>query len=64
MLLKLDLSKAYDRFSWEFLAKILIKMEFIEDWANFIMKCISLVSFLMLIDGLPSQLFRACRWIR
>ena len=34
MLLKLDLSKAYDKFNWQLLAGILIDFGFAKEWTN------------------------------
>lgn len=49
--LELDLSKAYDRVEWPFLREIVIKLGFDSRWVNLIIRCISLVSFSILING-------------
>ena len=37
--LKIDICKAYDRVSWEFLKAVLISMNFNDSWIQWIMEC-------------------------
>lgn len=53
MSLKLDMSKAYDGVSWEFLEHIMLKLGFDQRWVNLVMMCVKIVSFLILINGTP-----------
>jgi hypothetical protein len=57
MAVKLDMSKAYDRIEWCFVQTVLQKMGFPESMVNVIMKCISIVSYHILINGQPSKPF-------
>ena len=56
MVLKLDMSKAYDKVEWAFLEKILLKMGFEESWVALIMECI--------VNGEPNGLIRPSRGLR
>ena len=51
MTVKLDMSKAYNRVKWGFIKKVIEKMGFHEKWINFIMQCISIVSYSVIING-------------
>lgn len=45
-----QVSKAYDRLSWDFLEKMIIRLGFDRQWVNLIMLCISSVSCSVLIN--------------
>ena len=51
LLLKLDLSKAYDRVEWAFLEKIMYKLGSPEAWIERVMSCVSTTSFSVRING-------------
>ena len=53
MLLKLDLSKAYDKLNWHFLAGILKAFGFMEEWTNWVMNMVSFCFLLNLGQWLP-----------
>lgn len=61
MVVKLDISKAYDRVEWDFLREMMRKMQSPEYFVTLIFQCIQLVEFQILINGHPSQAF-ALKW--
>ncbi|XP_074303811.1 uncharacterized protein LOC141638297 [Silene latifolia] len=64
MPLKLDMAKAYDRVEWGFLRRVLIRMGFDSLWVQRVMAWVSTVTFLVLINGSPSEEFQTARGLR
>jgi len=64
MLLKLDLSKAFDSLSWVYIQKILLAFGFAHTWVRWIYNLLSSAFFFVLINGIPSATFRPSRVIR
>eukprot|EP00253_Pinus_taeda_P006633 PITA_06633 len=64
MVIKLDLSKAYDRVSWQYLEEILRSFGFSNRWISWVLSCISTPNFSILVNGTPSKTFKASRGIR
>ena len=62
--IKLDMSKAYDRVEWMFVEKVMRRLGLNDKYIGWIMKCISIVSYFVLINGeahgsiVPSRRFR------
>lgn len=50
-ILKVDLSKAYDRVRWDFLENVLVSMAFPPQWVKIILECVSTVSYSVLVNG-------------
>ena len=61
---KLDLQKAYDRVNWSFLVKVLQQFGFCPRFIGWISKCISTVSFSILVNGSITKHFRPSRGLR
>jgi hypothetical protein len=64
MLIKLDLSKYFDRLSWQYLRSVLESFGFDKLWVNWVLKLTSSAFFSILVNGTPSQPFHSTRGIR
>ena len=64
MLLKLDLSKAFDKISWEYMQAMHLSFGFDQGWVTWIVNLTSLAFFSLLINGVPSKPFSPSKWIR
>lgn len=58
------MQKANDRIEWDFLRECLIKMGFCGRWVNWVMQCVSTVSYSIKINGEPMPYFKPTRGIR
>ena len=64
MVCKLDIEKAYDSISWEFLNQVMGRMSFGSRWLGWIKWCISTASFSVLINGSPAGFFPSSKGLR
>lgn len=63
MLLKIDLSKAFDKLSWSYMRQILAAYGFSPTWIRWVMSLISSSFYSILVNGLPSRPFSPSRGI-
>ena len=58
-ILKIDLSKAYDKVSWTYIHMLLTHLGFEIGFVRWIMCCVTTMSFSVLINGAASPFFHA-----
>ena len=64
MVVKLDISKAYDRVDWKFLQNIMCKLGFDQRWVQVAIETITTASYSVLINGEPRGFITQSRDIR
>ena len=64
MILKIDLSKAFDKLSWTYIQKMWAAYGFYSPWIHWVMSLISSTLFFILINGIPSRPFTPSQGIR
>ena len=62
--LKVDIKKAYDTISWEFVSTILNCMEFPPLWITMIMQCVQMLTYKVLINRQTSSIIYPFKGLR
>ena len=62
--LKLDIRKAYDKLEWDYLQKVIIKLDFHRLWVDMIIRRVNSVSFSLILNGSKLDTFKPSRGIR
>ena len=64
VVLKIDLTNAYDKVSWLYIRLLLTYLGFDIAFIRWVMTCITIMSFSVLINGATSPFFHAERGMR
>eukprot|EP00253_Pinus_taeda_P002534 PITA_02534 len=64
MMIKLDLSKAFDRLNWDYLKSALVAFGFNNRWIQWVQDMIATPNFSILLNGMPTSTFNATRGLR
>ena len=64
VLCKLNIEKAYDHVTWNFIPTIKEKMGFGSKWIGWIIWCISTTCFFVMVNGSPLGFFHNSRGLR
>ena len=64
LIMKIDLYKAYDTVDWSYIHVMLLKIGLPINIIRWIMTCITYATYVVIINGVPTDLFAAERGIR
>lgn len=57
MVVKLDMSKVYNRVEWQYLKASMKALNFVDRWINLVISCVTSVNYSILLNGYPNQFF-------
>ena len=64
MVVKLDMSKVYNRVEWDYLQAIMLNLGFHENWVRLIMVCVRTPTYAVMINGEPKGYVKPQRGLR
>lgn len=64
VILKIDMTKAYNRLSWCFLTKMLKAFGFSDQWCELVKRTIESCQFGVIVNGSVAGFFKASHWLR
>ena len=64
MAIKLDIAKPYDKVEWNFLRRVMLKLDFKPNWVDLVMHCVETTSFSFLTNGAPCGYVKPSRGLR
>jgi hypothetical protein len=63
MIIKIDLSKSFDKLSWQYMKSLILGLGFSNDWVDWVLSLTSSTFFSILVNESPSQTFTPSRGI-
>lgn len=61
---KIDFEKAYDHVEWQFVDEVMVRKRFWGRWRSWILGCLYLANFSIMVNGKPIRKFKASRGLR
>ena len=62
--LRIDMDKAYDRISWNFIKMVLECISFSQHWIKMILECISTVSYQIIVNWALTEMIKLVKGLR
>lgn len=56
-MIKIDIQKVYDTVDWRFLKQMLTELKFPQKFINWVMECVTIVNYSIMINGEPTPPF-------
>ena len=63
-MVKMDITKSYDKINWKFIRSMLTDFGFSAEWIEWIMSLVTSTLFCIVVNGFPSGLIKPLRGIR